>query len=38
VVEGLEFFFLDAEEVDLQQKEKHNLRVVNVLEGNVSAK
>jgi uncharacterized OB-fold protein len=35
VAEGLVFFFLDVEEVDLQQNEKHNLALVLVLEGNV---
>jgi hypothetical protein len=32
------FFFLDAEEVDLQQNEKHKLALVLVLEGNVTTK
>jgi hypothetical protein len=30
--EGLGLFFLDAAEVDLQQKEKHNLAVITLLE------
>jgi hypothetical protein len=36
--EGLVFFFLDAEEANLQQNEKHKLALVLVLEGNVATK